>query len=108
MTKAVIYSLLFSQTVVLGVALEWTVPNYYILSAIVHAILIPGGLRLMQVDPEHNSLVGGIIVAVLINVAAYFLREAGVFGVLIVTGTIFGLTAAVTSGEILKALIIDG
>ncbi len=108
MGNLITMTLALTTTTILGVTMEWTVLNYYIFSCIIHAVLIPVGFRVMQVDPEHNSFIGGLIVAVIINVAAYFVRDAGVFGVLIVGGVTFGLLAAVTSGEVLKALLMSG
>lgn len=87
-------------------SIDWTPKTFYIAAGIVHAILILVGFRLLGVDPENNTFVGALIAAAIGNVAAFFLRDAGLFGIL-ASGTIhFGLLVAITSGEVLKATIV--
>lgn len=83
--------------------LEWTPVTYYVIAAIMQFILIIVGFRLMGVDPEQNGVIGALVAAVGINVVQYFVRDTGVIGVMIVGATTFGLLAAVTSGEVMKA-----
>ncbi|MEZ4462608.1 MAG: hypothetical protein R3E66_23360 [bacterium] len=86
--------------------LEWTPVTYYVLSAIVHFVLILVGFRLLGVDPEQNGVIGSLIAAVIINVAQYFLRDTGVVGAIIIGLGSFAVLAGVTSGEVLKAFFM--
>jgi len=97
---------LLSLTSIVAIAITWDVQTYYILMGIIHVALVPLGFRLLRVDPEHNGFIGGVIAAVIINVVAYFTRDTGVVGVMIVGITIFGTLAAVSSGDILKSFLL--
>lgn len=85
---------------------KWTPATYYIAAGIIHTIVILVGFRMMGVDPEHNSFIGAALAGAIINVAAYFLREQGVVGAIIIGVLVFGLLAAISSGEILKAFFM--
>ena len=89
-------------------AIKWTPVTFYVATGIIDAIVIMFGYRLLQVDPEHNSFIGAVVAAALINVIGYFVRDTGLVGVLIHGGAIFGLLVAISSGEALKAGLMTG
>ena len=84
-------------------SIEWTPVTFYVAMGIIHTLAVLIGFRILQVDVEHNSLIGAVLAAGLINVIAYFLRDTGVVGILITGAAIFGLLVAISSGEALKA-----
>ncbi len=87
-------------------AITWTPSTFYIAMGIVHTILILIGFRMLQVDVEHNSFVGAVLAAVIINVVAYFVRDTGIVGIMIAGSVIFGMLVAIASGEALKAALM--
>lgn len=85
---------------------SWTPMTYYIVAGLIQTVVILVGFRVMGVDPEHNSFIGALIAAAVINVAAFFLKDQGVVGAMISGLLLFGILAAVSSGEVLKAFFM--
>ena len=104
-----VLSSLHMLTPVLGQSkalITWTPSTFYIASGLLQTIVIWVGFRLMQVDPDNNTVIGAIIAGVVINLVAYFTRDYGLAGVLGTGAAIFGILVAVTSGEALKAAMM--
>lgn len=93
-------------TLLAEAAITWTPLTFYVAMGILHTILILFGYRAMGVDTEHNTFIGALIAAVIINVGAYFLRDGGVIGIMAAGALIFGLLVAVTSGEVGKSFLM--
>lgn len=97
---------LFSQSPLAASAITWTPVTFYVAMGIIHTLVVLIGFRVMQVDAEHNSFIGALLAAAVFNVVAYFVRDAGVIGVMITGAAIFGMTVMVSSGEALKAFFM--
>ena len=87
-------------------AITWTPMTFFIVCAVVHTLLILLGFKLLHIDPEHNSFVGALLAAAAGNAAAYFLGSYGLFGVIGAAAIYFGILAAVSSGEVLKSVVV--
>lgn len=87
-------------------AIDWTPETFYATAAVVHTVIYLLGFRLMQVDPEHNTFVGAVIAAVIANFAAFALSSFGLFGILGAGFIHFAVLAAISSGEVLKSLVV--
>lgn len=87
-------------------AITWTPMTFYIVATVIHTLLILIGFKLLHIDPEHNSFVGALLGAALGNAAVYLLGGFGLFGVIGAAAIYFGLLAAISSGEVLKSLIV--
>ncbi|MFU8805895.1 MAG: hypothetical protein ACNA8W_18930 [Bradymonadaceae bacterium] len=85
--------------------ITWTPMVFYIAMAIVHCISILLVFRIIQLDPEYNSFVSAALVAIVANVAAFFLKDFGVFGILASTSVLFALLATVTHFDMIKAIV---
>ena len=88
--------------------ITWTPLTYYIAAALAHMVVIVVGFKLLQIDPEHNSILGGLICAGAIAAIAYFTRDEGLVGLLITAAAIFGGLIALSAGDALKSLLIAG
>ncbi len=86
--------------------LTWTPVTFYVTVAIAHAIVIFFGFRMLQVDPEHNSIVGVVIGAAVIGVAGFLLKDGELFSALGAIGIIFLVVVGVSGGEAIKGLMI--
>lgn len=98
---------LLTQSVIFAEALiTWTPVTFYVAAGIIHTIVILAGFHLLGVDPEHNTFVGAILGAAVANIIAFFLRDAGLFGILASGAVLFGLLVAISSGEVLKSVLV--
>lgn len=96
------------STIILAEALiTWTPSTYYIATAIIHAILIFVGFRVMQVDPEHNSVIGAVIAAAVIATVGFFAKDYGLIGNLVTGAAIFGILLAITAADAIKSLVMS-
>lgn len=86
--------------------ITWTPVTFYVAAGILHTIIFLVGYRLLGVDPEHNTFVGALLGAAIANIVAYFLRDAGLFGILTSGAVHFGILVAISSGEVLKSVMI--
>lgn len=97
--------ILFTHATLLSEALiTWTPVTFYVAAAILQTIVFLGGFHLLGVDPEHNTFIGALLGAGIANVVAFFLRDAGLFGILATGAVHFGLLVAISSGEVLKSV----
>jgi hypothetical protein len=87
--------------------ITWTPVTYYVTAAIVHAIIIFAGFRILQVDPEHNSVVGAVIGAAIIAAACFVLKGGELFSALGGIGIIFLVLLGVSGGEAIKAVLVS-
>ena len=84
--------------------ITWTPLTFYIAAGIVQAILTYLGFKLLQVDPEQNTIIGALVAGAVMAVAGYLTRDMTLVGVLISSSAIFGSLVLVSSGEALKAI----
>ena len=87
-------------------AITWTPATFYVAAGIVHVIVYLLVYRILQTDPEHNTFVGAVFAAAIANAAAYFLRDAGLFGILAAGSIHFALLVGISSGEVVKSLVV--
>ncbi len=100
-------ALLLANVAIAAEALiTWTPVTYYVAAAIAHAIIIFVGFRVLQVDPEHNSVIGAVIGAAIIAVACFMLKGGELFSALGSIGIIFMVLLGVSGGEAIKALVV--
>ena len=100
-------SMMLAQVSLAAEALiTWTPMTYFITVAIVHAIVTFVGFRVLQVDPEHNSILGVIIGAAVIGAAGFFLKDGELFSALGLIGVIFIVQLGVSGGEAIKAIMV--
>jgi hypothetical protein len=86
--------------------ITWTPTTFYVAAAIIQTIVFLAGFHLLGVDPEHNTFVGALLGAAIANIVAFFLRDAGLFGILAAGAVHFGLLVAISSGEVLKSVMV--
>lgn len=85
---------------------EWNPTTFYIAAAILHIPVIWVGYRLLDADPEYNTFPAAIASAAVGNVAAFFLKDFGVVGVIGAAGTFF-IMLMVTSGiDIFRSIFV--
>lgn len=96
----------FAHTILSEALITWTPVTFYVAAAIIQTLVFLGGFRLLGVDPEHNTFIGALLAAAIANIVAYFLRDAGLFGILATGAVHFGLLVAISSGEVLKAVMV--
>ncbi|MGM0558308.1 MAG: hypothetical protein ACQEVA_18130 [Myxococcota bacterium] len=99
-------ALLTDTTLFAKALITWTPTTFYVAAAIIQTVVFLVGFRLLGVDPEHNTFVGALLAAAIANIVAFFLRDAGLFGILTTGAVHFGLLVAVSSGEVLKSVFV--
>lgn len=87
-------------------AITWTPRTFYIAAAIAHTLVFLLGFKLLQTDPEHNTFVGAVFGAAIANLAAFALKGFGLFGVLGAGAVFFAILVAISSGEVLKSVMV--
>jgi len=92
--------------VIAKAAITWTPVTFYVTATIVHTLMILLVFKLLHVDPEHNTFIGAVVAALVGNAAVFFLRDFGLFGNLGAAAVYFATLAAVSSGEVLKSLLV--
>lgn len=80
--------------------------TFYAACAVAQAIVIFVSFRVLNVDPEHNTVIGALIAAAGINAVGYFVRDATLVGVIVNIAVVFGALVAVSAGEALKAVMV--
>lgn len=96
------------MNIILAEALiTWTPMTYYVATAIIHVIMVYAGFRIMQVDPEHNTVIGAALAGVVIAVVGFIAKDYGLIGNLITGAAIFGILMAITAADAIKALIMS-
>ncbi len=86
--------------------ITWTPVTFYVAAGILHTIIFLVGFRLLGVDPEHNTFVGALLGAAIANIVAYFMRDAGLAGILTSGAVHFAILVAISSGEVLKSVMV--
>ncbi|RAL20464.1 hypothetical protein DL240_16805 [Lujinxingia litoralis] len=81
----------------------WTPMTFYGAAAVVQLIVILLSFRFTQLNPDYNTFAGALLVAVPVNVLAYFTRDIGLVGVLLTGATLFGLLAAIARADMFRA-----
>jgi|GEM_PF-2357466 len=101
---------IFAASLEVGVlakaAITWTPVTFYVVATVIHTLMILLLFKVLHVDPEHNSFIGALIAALIGNAAVFFLRDFGLFGNLGAAAIYFATLAAVSSGEVLKSLVV--
>ena len=97
-------ALLTDTTLFAKALITWTPTTFYVAAAIIQTVVFLAGFRILGVDPEHNTFVGALLGAAIANIVAFFLRDAGLFGILAAGAVHFGLLVAISSGEVLKSV----
>lgn len=92
---------LFAQSL-----LSWTPTTFYATCAVVQAVIILVSFRLLNVDPEQNTVVGALMAAAGINIVGYFMRDTTLVGVIANIGITFGALVAISAGEALKSVMV--
>jgi hypothetical protein len=99
-------ALLTDTTLFAKALITWTPTTFYVAAAIIQTGIFLGGFHLLGVDPEHNTFVGALLGAAIANIVAFFLRDAGLFGILAAGAVHFGMLVAISSGEVLKSVFV--
>lgn len=80
----------------------WTPLTFYAAAALAQLIVILLSFRFTQLNPDYNTFAGALVVVVPVNVLAYFTRDFGVAGVLIVGASLFGLLVGIARGDVFR------
>lgn len=97
---------LFSTTFLAAAAITWTPLTFYIAVAIVQAIVIVIGFKVLQVDPEHNAFIGALIAVVVIAAAGYLTRNTGLIAVIVTGIALLGMLMLISGADALKSLML--
>lgn len=102
------FDALSSHPILAAAAITWTPLTFYIAVALVQAVVIIAGFKLLQVDPEHNSIVGAIIAVVVIAAAGYLTRDTGLIAVIATGVALLGMLMLISGADALKSLVMSG
>ncbi len=83
----------------------WTPETYYIAVAVAQLVVVLVAFRVMNVPPDYNTFVNGVLIVGGTNATAYLTKEMGLIGVLLTGLTLFILLAMITRGDVLKSLM---
>lgn len=86
--------------------LTWTPETFYVAATVIHLVVILGVFRVLQLPADYNDFVGALFVAVPTNGLAYFTKDFGIVGVMITGLVFYGLLAAVSRGDVMKAAVV--
>lgn len=83
--------------------LTWTPETFYIAVTVAQMIIILLTFRVLGLPSEYNTFVNALFVVIPTNAAAFFLKDAGIVGILITGSMLFVLLAMVTRGDVFKS-----
>lgn len=86
--------------------IEWTPTTFYVANGIVHTIVIWVGMQLFGADPEYNTIPAAIAAAAVGNVAAFFLKDFGIVGVISTAGVFVALLLISSGIDIFRTVIV--
>lgn len=86
--------------------LSWTPETFYAAATVVHILLILLAFRVLALSPDYNTFGGAVLVALGLNLAAYFTKDFGIVGVLTPSVVLFGLLAFIARGDVLKGGLV--
>lgn len=86
--------------------IRWTPTTFYAAAAVIHTAVIWLGYRMLGLEAEYNTVTAALASATVANVAAFFLKDFGIVGV-IGTGAAFVTMLLLTSGmDIFRTLMV--
>lgn len=100
------FDMLFSTQIIAEAAITWTPLTFYVAVALLQAIIIVVGFKVLQVDPEHNAFIGAALAVVVIAAAGYFTRDTGLVAVIVTGVALFGMLMIISGADALKSIIM--
>jgi phosphatidylserine synthase len=85
--------------------ITWTVETYYIAAAVVQCVALLIAFKIMQLEEESNTFVGVALAVAIINISGYFLRDTGIFGMLVVGAVIVISMILITAVDVVRASV---